>query len=65
MGDATRHLRDARDIYVLKEYQNIWNSYRLFLKPCRNMFAYLDKFYIPQNSLMPLQKKGFLFLSLI
>ena len=30
----------------------------MFLKPCRNLFGYLDKFHVPQNNQMLLQKKG-------
>jgi hypothetical protein len=54
----SRHLKSAQEVFVLKEFRSIWNCYRVFLRPLKNLFAYLDKFHIPNNSLMPLEKKG-------
>jgi len=58
MSEIMLCLQEARDLLLLKEYRSVWNCYRLFLKPCRNLFGYLDKFHVPQNNQVPLQKKG-------
>lgn len=58
MSEIMGCLQEAKDLLLLKEYRSVWNCYRLFLRPCRNLFGYLDKFYVPQANQMPLLKKG-------
>lgn len=58
MSEVMRFLSKAKDILLLKEQRSIWTCYRLFLKPCRNLFGYLDKFYVVQTNQLPLMKKG-------
>lgn len=42
----------------VKKFREIWNSYKSYLKLLKHLFAYLDRFYVPNNVVPSLEKKG-------
>lgn len=56
--DIIKELELCQGLIKIKKFREIWNSYKSYLRLLKHLFAYLDRFYVPNNSTLSLEKRG-------